>query len=604
MKALPLLLFILALHTAGAVERLPEGGRDLLAPEELAKAAYSTKVGGAATWVKVHDAPVSHAWRLDIPSAGQTPWQAQLSLPIPAAETIRAGDILLLTFYARGGVPADSTETAGGNISVENREPPNFLKLGVGGFTVGPAWQPMYIPFQAGAAGLPGKSVINWQVALRAQTLEIGGVRLIHYGDKTELRHLPRPYVHYRGREADAPWRKAALERIERNRVRAFSIRVSGSDGRPATNAVVRARLLRHDFNFGTAVKAHFMMGDDPRSAKYREMVDRNFSCIVFENDLKPAHFPAGASNTNRVYRHEWIRRTLDWCRERGIKTRGHYLMIGVWEPWSEALRNDPARLRSAILGHMKAATGTFGADIDEWDVLNHPVGWVVPHKTLGMTFGPDFYAGMIREARALVKTPLYINEDQVFRPGHQQEGYYKVVQELVARGAAPDGIGNQGHFHSSFLPAPEEMLRVSDRFAALVPKLNITEFDVATNGDEELQADWLRDCLIMAYSHPAYTGFLLWVFWEGTGYKAETALWRRDWSERPNATVWRQWVCEKWRTDVTGKTGADGRFALRGHAGLYEITAEVNNRTVTTRVPLVEAGAAATVSLAAPSTP
>ncbi|MFZ4767339.1 MAG: glycoside hydrolase, partial [Roseimicrobium sp.] len=133
-----------------------------------------------------------------------------------------------------------------------------------------------------------------------------------------------------------------------------------------------------------------------------------------------------------------------------------------------------------------------------------------------------------------------------------------------------------------SFLPGAEEMLRVSDRFAALVPNLELTEFDVNTNGDEQLQADWLRDTLIMAYSHPAYTGVMLWVFWEGAGWKPETALWRTDWTEKPNGAVWRDLIWKRWHTADTGATSAAGTFTTRGHRGLYEVRVTTGGKTLT----------------------
>ena len=191
-------------------------------------------------------------------------------------------------------------------------------------------------------------------------------------------------------------------------------------------------------------------------------------------------------------------------------------------------------------------------------------------------------YADVFKAARARTAVPLWINEDQVFREGRQQEEFYDCIKDLIARGARPDGIGNQAHFHSSHLPGAVEMLRISDRFAALVPNLELTEFDVTTNGDEQLQADWLRDTLIMAYSHPAYTGVMLWVFYEGAGWKPETALWRKDWSEKPNATAWRDLVCRLWRTKAEGSTDAGGVFKTHGHRGLYEVTIEVGGKKTT----------------------
>jgi hypothetical protein len=131
-------------------------------------------------------------------------------------------------------------------------------------------------------------------------------------------------------------------------------------------------------------------------------------------------------------------------------------------------------------------------------------------------------------------------------------------------------------------LVAPEEMLRVSDQLASLVPALMLTEWDVMTNGDEELQADYLRDTLIAAYSHSAYRGFLMWVWWEGAGWRPEAALFRRDGSEKPNGRVWRELVSERWRTDTSTTADTAGLARFRGHAGLYDLTIEHEGRTAT----------------------
>ena len=85
-----------------------------------------------------------------------------------------------------------------------------------------------------------------------------------------------------------------------------------------------------------------------------------------------------------------------------------------------------------------------------------------------------------------------------------------------------------------------------------------------------------------MAYSHPAYTGVMLWVFWEGAGWKPECALWRKDWSEKPNAQAWRNLVGKLWHTRASGETDAAGQFSARGHRGLYEVTVEAEGRKKT----------------------
>lgn len=580
-------LGLLALLPAAFAEmpalKIPPGGQELLASNAVEKAKFNGAAYGSGRRVEFADAPESAGWRIVVTNVGTREWSANLNVDVDG--TIKSGETVLLAFYARG-TTAEGTESGGGLV-VEQKVSPDFLKLGVGAFKAGTNWTPVYVPFMAGVESISNKTAISFQVAGRRQTLELAGIRLINYGREVPLASMPRPYVHYPGREPDAPWRKEALARIESNRVTDFAFQVVDANGKPVEGAQVHAILKRQAFNFGTAIKAQFLMGPDARAPGYRKAVEENFSCVVFENDLKPFGWEGGKATNNRAYRREWLDQSIAWLQERDFTIRGHYLMLGVWEAWSEELRNQPDAIRERILRHMREVTEGVGHGITEWDVLNHPAGWIAPRKTIDLVVGENFYADMIKEARKLTKAPLFVNEDQVFRPGRQQEDYYQIITNLIARGAKPDGIGNQAHFHASFLPSPEDMLRNSDRFAALVPNLCLTEFDVLTNGDEELQADWLRDCLIMAYSHPAYTGFVLWVFWEGTGYKPECALWRRDWSEKPNAKAWREWVCGQWRTDAKGTTDAAGRWTTRGHAGLYEIAIEKDGRRVVAKQSL-----------------
>ena len=118
-------------------------------------------------------------------------------------------------------------------------------------------------------------------------------------------------------------------------------------------------------------------------------------------------------------------------------------------------------------------------------------------------------------------------------------------------------------------------MLRISDRFSKLVPHLQMTEFDILANGDEQLQADWFRDCMIMAFSHPAYTGFQTWGFWERTVVRKEAMPWKADWSERPLAKVWKTWVGDYWDSKLSSKTDTVGNMGFRGYHGIYTVAVE-----------------------------
>lgn len=596
MRFVFIFLLATAVH-AFAVTEIPGGGSDVLDTNALSKAGLSG--GKERVRGEMIDTPHGKGWRVEVLDDKAGPFQIQLRAPVVGA--VKQGDRMLFTFQARCVPGSTETGKGGARAVVEIKDPPNYTKIGQDAFEVGAQWETVFIPFGADATWKEGATHAILMPGGRKQTLEVAAMRLIDFGPDFPMEKLPRPYLHYPGREADAAWRKEALERIEKIRTTDLAVQVVDAAGRPVPDARVGVALKRHQFGFGAAVKAKLLMGDDERVAKYREMVDANFSRIVMENDLKPFGWEAGRTNTGKEFRNDWAIGALKWAQERGMSVRGHYLCWGPWEKWSEALKDAPKKIRQRVFSHLDEVITAAGKYVNEWDAVNHPVGWEAPRSTVDQVAGPQFYSEVINAARKRVKVPLFVNEDQVFREGRQQEEYYQAIQLLIEQGGTPHGIGNMAHFHSSFLPAPTEMLRISDRFAKLVPNLEITEFDVITNGDEELQADWLRDCLIMAYSHQAYSGFMLWVFWEGAGWKPEAALWRKDWSEKPNAKVWRDLVWNRWATKADGATDGKGAWSARGHEGLYEITVEKDGKRTVTTHSFLKNGTPARVTVGAP---
>jgi GH35 family endo-1,4-beta-xylanase len=166
----------------------------------------------------------------------------------------------------------------------------------------------------------------------------------------------------------------------------------------------------------------------------------------------------------------------------------------------------------------------------------------------------------------------MFVNEDQLFRPGPQSDGTWTYLNDLKIAGIKIDGLGNQAHIHESYLPSPEHVLAVTDHFAKLVPEQSITEFDIKTVADEELAADYTRDLLIACFSHPAYTSFLWWGFWEGSHWEPTAASWKKDWTILKRGEVMEEWLGKRWRTEVTLTTDAAGRVEWRGFPGHYDI--------------------------------
>jgi hypothetical protein len=173
-------------------------------------------------------------------------------------------------------------------------------------------------------------------------------------------------------------------------------------------------------------------------------------------------------------------------------------------------------------------------------------------------------------------------------------EKYLGIVQRLRAAGAPIDAMGVQGHVGRQ-VRNPTDVLADLDLLAAAGLELQITEFEV-NSPDEELQADYTRDFLIALYSHPSVTGFTKWGFWERRHWKPDGAMFRADWSEKPNAKVWRDLVRGQWRTSVDVKTDAQGAAQTRGHLGDYEFTVTAGDKVARQMRPLTKQGTALTI--------
>jgi endo-1,4-beta-xylanase len=540
---------------------LPAGGMDLVAPS--ARISASGGSGGSGSRIEVSGQAFREATQVRVAQA--TPgkgWSAQLTVPIHQG-VVRKNDRLLVRYMAR------CVEGAPGRVAAKVQlSHPDYTQIGMSDAAKpGAEWEIINQPFIAAEDVPQGRGELTLFLGDQKQTIEIADIRVLNYGPDFDLTKLPRLRVTYEGRAADAPWRKEALARIAKTRMADYSVIVTGPDGKPLANTKVTATLHRHEFGFGTCVTRGMLTKEGSDGERYRDIVKRTCSRVVFENDLKPDSFPQDAKGFDQ------LEKSFAWLKANDIGVRGHYLIQEAVDGWTRARLGDPAKLRQTYMDSIRQRLEWVGDRVTEWDVINHPIAWEGA-EMLG-TKGPPFDTlsmDVFREARRLTQLPLCINEDQLFRPGAQQDKTFEMLEKLKRDGVRVDGLGNQAHFNSSFLPSPEELLRVTDRFTAVAPKQVITEYDVATNGDEQLAADYLRDCLIVCFSHPAYDGFLLWGFWENSHWIPEAALWRKDWSIKPIGQVWEDWVGKRWQTREELVTDAQGKITWRGYKGSYRI--------------------------------
>lgn len=559
---------------------LPTGNALLAADGLQAFTSHIGTTGEVARFqiVAANGPGFDHAWRVDTIADTIQPWE--VNLRAENAIAVQKGDVGMIRFFARVRETADETGAGRMMLVIQSRVDRGKGTY-EGDFPLTREWQEILVPFSWLYAFGPREAEINLRFGFKHQSVEIGGISAIHYGRSLELASLPRTRFSYLGRESGAPWRREALDRIERIRKGDIRIQVSDTDGRALKEASVRVRQTRSAFDWATSLEMRRLVVDSPENLRFREVVLELFNAASTENDLKwPSWERAGTP-----FSHEQTLQGLKWLRERGFHTRGHVLVWPRQRHFPKAVQDlygtpRQAELPEIVIAHIRAITRATKGLLDEWDVLNEPY---TNHDLMDF-FGDDIMVSWFRTAREeLPHAKLFLNDfsnDDITADPEHVAHFERTIRFLIGHGAPLDGLGLQAHF-SSRPSAPANILATLDRYwKEFRLPVRFTEFDIPTS-DEELQADFTRDFLILAYSHPSVVGVQHWGFWEGRHWKPPAAMYRLDWSEKPNAKAYKDLVLHQWRTDMTSKTDAAGRLSARGFHGEYQVTVTLNGRSV-----------------------
>ena len=508
----------------------------------------------------------------------KTTFPYDVVIAIPVHRAVRKGDVLFGRFHARC---IDQTRCIGRISYVFNLARPPYRPAIEFPVQFGSHWEEFQVPFIAGEDYGEDESRVRFQIGGEPQSIEIGGIETLDYAGSADIHDLPQPQITYEGRGPSAPWRKAAAERINQLRKAPLTIRVSGPAGKPLAGASIEVKMTRHAFPFGAAVSGESMLDPSPEGERYRQKVKELFNTVAIENDLK---WPWWERSRERALR------LVALLGENGISVRGHVLVWGTWSHFPgdvETLRDDPPALQKRIADHILDEAGALRGQVAEWDTVDEPFTNHALADVLGENSIPKWF-GLAHQGDPGAK--LILNDEGIdpasLTPEHQAY-LNKTVKSLIEQHAPVNGIGLQGHFGWQLTPL-DELNAVLDRLGKHRLGIEITEFDV-TITDEKLQADYLRDFMTMAFSHPAVDGFILWV-WDARS-NSLAALFNEDWSPRPNGKQWLNLVFHQWWTKESGKSDEKGLLAVRGFMGNYQITVNHDGKSQTKMIDLEKGG-------------
>jgi len=495
---------------------------------------------------------------------------------IPAAP-IKKGDVLLARFSIRSIYAKQESGEAVVYFYVQQANAPNDKSV-ITDLSAGPEWKNMDISFVAARDMEVGEAAVCFSYAALAQKVEITNLQLWNFENKATLAQMPVTRFTYKGREANASWRNEALKRIDSIRTAPIQINVVDAHGKPVSGAKVEVKMVESAFIWGTAANEATLANDSQDSKNYKRIFKEFFNTAVIENGFKWPRWSAGPE------RQAETKKAFEWLEQNGFRQRGHNL---VWPGFKfspriakETAEKDTAAFRKIIEEDVRTKMAYTKGRVIAWDVINEllherdflkylPSNETVRWFQLAKEIDPD--------------AQLFINEysmlNSIASP-RNIKSYLDTITMLRANGAPIEAIGIQGHVGRQ--PRnPEQVISDLNLFKPIGLPVQITEFDINMI-DEDLQADYTRDFLIACYSHPVVTGFTIWGFWQSKHWKPDAAMFRTDWSPKPNAAIWREWVNNKWKTNITSTTNREGKVESNGHLGKYEVKVTKDGNSTT----------------------
>lgn len=573
--------------------------------------------------VSVEGQPFSRA--IEVDNGGKSADPNDVQLAIRTSKAIKSGDVIWIQFYGRA--TKARAETGEASIGMAFLIGPGFNSPFQRTIGPGPQWERYDFRFVATRDVAAGVGALRLQLGYDAQTIQIGGLRLLDLGNSAPLESVPETAATYQGREPDATWRKQAAERIEKLRKGELTVIVTDSAGKPVDSAMVHVALKRRAFEFGCIGNSRLTWGDKAQTDDGRHF-QQTFLGLFNRASIGQV--------TWRWWENPGLRqmqvKDIEWFHAHGIaELHGSHLMWAKWRripttsgkfsgnykgiDWASTRGDDDSDaalaeyqahvkadgadtarewLRQRIHAHITEAMSAMAGTFQSWNVVNEHYSEHVLTDILGM----DEMVEWFRLAHATDPAArLIINDAGVIGPDRDHEdAYCETIRFLLDKGAPLHVIGEESHFGYR-LPPPTQVLRILDRLAAFGLPIEITEFDVDTP-DEQLQADYTRDYLTLAFSHPAVRAITLWGFWQGDHWVPHGGLWRKDWTIKPAGRVFEDLLTKQWWTDLTGRTDGTGVFHTRGFLGDYEIEATAGRKTAKVKGSLVKQGATVTIEL------
>lgn len=526
-------------------------------------------------------------------------WEFQISTR--TAGPVAIGSTIQVDYWARA-TAGTNPKVEAAILDVDN----NYQTLATHTIDLTGGWQPYTLQLTVNKDFSAEKLQLTFMAGFGLQTIEIGDVRWRDLSRTLTFEELPKqtPATTYGGRSGTANWRESADQRIVNQRQAPVTVQVRDANGKPIDGAVVNLRQTQHQFLFGSAVNSYrnqLNPNGSPIVQKYQSEVLRLFNAMTDEgalqwnqliNDLAQGSVVADFADQNDLYMRG----------HSGIWPSRAWMPPVVWAQYDSLLASQGATvaanyLRDQTTARITEIATTFANVTDEWDVVNEPRVNRDVMDVLGDAVLVDWFR-LFRQLDPGAK--LSLNEYGLWTGNGNdtaaQTNFAYWVNQLKAENLV-DTIGEQSHYDEGNLT---DIATLGNLIQGWVTQFNlpisVTELDVNSK-DEQLQADYLRDFLTMSFSQSGIEKIVQWGFWESSHWRPDAALYRTDFSIKPNGQVYEDLVFGDWWTDVRATTRS-GNAQFRATLGSYDVEVTYNGQRVIVPVTSITPGQTITVNL------
>ena len=239
------------------------------------------------------------------------------------------------------------------------------------------------------------------------------------------------------------------------------------------------------------------------------EIIKKQFNSVTAENAWKPGEIHPEEG----VWNFGLADSIANFCRENGIKMRGHCLCWhSQFADWMFTdKKGKPVKKEvfyKRLREHIHTVVNRYKDVVYAWDVVNEAIaddnmmfrgfrpGGPAPSPYRQSRHfelcGDEFIAKAFEFAREADPTGVLIYNDYSTVDEGKRERIYNMVKKMKDAGVPIDGIGMQGHYNIYF-PSEEQLEKAIVRFKELVKHIHITELDIRMNQEMGGQLQFSR---------------------------------------------------------------------------------------------------------------